>query len=125
MTTTTDETPNPDYVPYWAISSIGYGSGNTPEEAFQVYIDTQVRNFPNMTRDEILDQARGQVMKAPEGATGFVTGFEDSWTHEDGNPLQEFDYTSEVVAWIGVLPPWAAAPRDGHQKRMATLPVLR
>lgn len=119
MTTTTDD------VTYWAISSIGYGSGDTPEKAFKVYIDSQVRNFSHLSREEILEGARGQVMRAPQEATGFVIGYEDHWT-KDGDPLQDFDYPNEVVAWIGALPPWAERDDlDDERKRMATLPVLR
>jgi len=109
---------------YWAISGLGWGKGETPEKAVKTYLRVQRQNFRHLSAEEILE-ARGQVLLAPEGATGFAMGFEDSWLDADGGPLSEIDYPTQVVAWIGALPPWAEDPQDETQVRMAALPVLR
>lgn len=70
---------------FFAISGIGYGKGDTAEEAVENYVKTQLRNYDAKTTvyktksrwEEALrtGDAAAQVFHAPEGATGFTLGF--------------------------------------------------
>lgn len=75
--------PENDNTPrYWAISGLGYGKGNTPGEAIENYVAAQKRNLPAKSTiygtpkkwDEALrtGEAKADVWRAPDGATGFV-----------------------------------------------------
>lgn len=92
--------------PFWAISSIGYGKGFTPEEALDNYVQIQVRNYPANTTAfktkpkwaEALrsGEAAPEIWKAPEGFTGFVIGMGAHWTRDEGGS-QEFQGEDRVL----------------------------
>lgn len=67
---------------YFAISSIGWGKGFTPEDAVNVYVTTQLRNHPAKNTvfgtkkkwEQALreGEAKPDVWLPPAGTTGFV-----------------------------------------------------
>lgn len=72
---------------YFAISGIGYGKGDSPVEAIENYVASQLRNIPASRtifgtkkaweaalRNDPAASAR--VWRAPLGATGFVLGYD-------------------------------------------------
>ena len=71
---------------YYAISSIGYGKGFTPEEAEENYLAQQARNFSHLHRTMKGRIAKGREMappaifKAPADATGFILDGAVRWT---------------------------------------------
>lgn len=91
---------------FWAISSIGYGKGFTPQEALDNYVRIQARNYPARTTvfktapkwKEALrsGEAAPEIWKAPEEADGFVIGMGSHWT-KDGSPVREFDGEDRVL----------------------------
>jgi hypothetical protein len=72
---------------YYAITGIGWGRGDTIDEALTNYFAHQRRNFRGITDTE-LDEAWGFVWQAPEGATGFTLDLVLYWQFEDGPPEQ-------------------------------------
>jgi hypothetical protein len=95
---------------YWALSSIGYGKGHTPEEAVENYVTSQLRNF--RAKDTIFKtrpkweaalrngEASPSLWLAPEGFTGFVNGMGSWWTREEGDN-QEFSIHDRVFTFGG------------------------
>jgi len=91
---------------YFAITGIGWGRGETVDEAKAKYLAAQRRNFPSIT-DEELDEVWGFVWEAPEGATGFYIDLADlgvRWVDDDGNQVEG----GRRVAPIGTVPEHAA-----------------
>jgi hypothetical protein len=91
---------------FWAISSIGYGKGFSPEEALDNYVKTQVRNFAASTTvfktkakwEEALrsGEAAPEIWKAPEEADGFVFGMGAPWP-KDEQRVREFEGEDRVL----------------------------
>lgn len=108
---------------YYAVSSIGYGRAETPEEAFENYVAAQKRSFNHLTVAQLLDIAPGQVLKAPEGAEGFILDGRLFWTDADEKVIREAVYNEEIVAWIGKLPIWAEV--GGETAWALELPVMQ
>lgn len=81
--------------PFYAISGIGYGKGYDEQEARRNYTTSQLRNIPaeqtvfktrTAFRAALNDgEMKPEVYRAPEGATGFVTGADFIWTFDDGH----------------------------------------
>ena len=79
---------------FFAISTIGYGRGFTPDEAVSNYYDTQVSNFAHLhrlrakRREIIAEAAPPTVWEAPEGTEGFTTdGSRVFWLRADGSQV--------------------------------------
>lgn len=78
---------------YWALSGLGWGRGETPQEAVDNYVEAQMRNYPAKhtvfkTRPKFkaaltTGEVKPEVWKAPEGYDGFVTGMGAFWTADD------------------------------------------
>lgn len=80
---------------FYAISGIGYGKGDTPEEAVDNYVATQLRNHP--AKNTVFKtkpkweaalrsgDAKGIVWEAPEGTVGFVLDGRVRWEDAEGN----------------------------------------
>lgn len=97
---------------FYALSTIGYGCAPTPEEATELYYQTQARNFPSLHRTikgriaKLKEIAKPTVFEAPADATGFVIdGFQVFWDLDDGSrircasdPVPCKDTTSEPAA---------------------------
>lgn len=97
---------------FYAITGIGWGKGETRQEAKQNYLDAQRRNYRGIT-DEELDDAWGFVWKAPEGATGFALDMVLYWHMEDGSTVKA-DPSQRVVT-IGAVPMSVFRPVDATQ----------
>lgn len=55
---------------FYTITGLGWGKGETPDEAETNYRNIQKRNFPHLT-DEDLDDVWGFTWKPPAGTEGF------------------------------------------------------
>ena len=89
---------------FYAITGLGWGTGETPDEALETYLRIQRRNFPHLT-DEDLDEAWGFVWDSPEGAKGFFMDSALWWTFEDREPEQA--QPEQRVKHIGSVPEFA------------------
>ena len=95
---------------FFAISGIGYGKGDSPVEAIENYVASQLRNIPFKSTvfktkaefEEALRTGSGQavVWKAPEGATGFVLGMGLRW-EIDGQYVPAVEDDQVVCAVCG------------------------
>lgn len=77
---------------FYAISTIGWGKGFTPEEAVKNYYDEQAQNFPRLHRTikgriaKLKESAPPTVFEAPVDAEGFATdGHQVFWDLVDGS----------------------------------------
>jgi hypothetical protein len=96
---------------FFAISGIGYGKGDSPVEAIENYVASQLRNIPFKSTvfktkaefEEALRTGSGQavVWKAPEGATGFVLGMGLRWEMSDGQYVLAVEDDQVVCATCG------------------------
>ena len=90
-------TDQKDYAdaPYYAITGLGYGKGFTVTEAYENYVQSQLRNL--RAKDTIYEtkpkfeaalrngDLRPDIWKAPEGTTGFVLDTRLRWCDADNN----------------------------------------
>lgn len=79
---------------YYAISSIGWGTGDTPEEAVDNYFDVQASNRPSYYNEKdwmagVSQWAQPVVHYAPEGAHEFALDLQGRvrWFDSDGNRI--------------------------------------
>lgn len=96
---------------YFAISGIGYGKGDSPVEAIENYVETQLRNIrakdtifgTKAKLEEGLRTGNFQaiVWKAPEDATGFVLGMGLQWEMSDGRYVPAVEDDQLVCATCG------------------------
>lgn len=89
---------------FYAITGLGWGTGDTPEKAVATYRRIQERNYPDMLIEGWFDQAWGFVWDAPEGTTGFYDdGFSGLHWQFDDNTTRKAT-AEQRVAFVGRPP---------------------
>lgn len=90
----------------WAISGIGYGKGDTIEQAVENHDSTQARNYGSMLSVPVTDVPL-LVWQSPEGTEGFVL--------ESKGPRWEIDGR---YVWAEVEQIIAARKQDAYWVKM-------
>jgi len=92
---------------FYAITSLGWGVGNTPTEAHEKHDVIQRRHFPSLT-DFDLAEAWGFVWQVPSGTSGHHFGVEGLyWEFDEIDRHSELSTPEQRVAYIGNVPDFA------------------
>lgn len=92
---------------YYAITGIGWGRGETPQAALGAYLNTQLRNFPRLSVDDLLgeDSPWGFIWRSPQGTTGFYDSPSGMfWRVEGSDEGVPFDGATQKVGEVGAVP---------------------
>lgn len=88
---------------FYAITGLGWGRGDTAQEAIDNYLRVVRKNFPHLS-DEERDEVWGFVWEAPEGTTGFFIDNRVHWLDAEERPT--VCEPTERRQAIGTLPDW-------------------
>jgi hypothetical protein len=88
---------------YLAHTALGWGWGDTIEEALRVYWKYQRRNYPHLNQED-LDESWGYVWKAPAGANSQYRGIEGMWWQFEDDRGDQIASLDQRVANIGNVP---------------------